>query len=297
MTSAPRVSPVALLVLAVGFAYTIPAEGQPTWNPINSPTQKVETVTVDPTDERILYVTSTETGLYVTRDGGVTWSRPFTWGTSCVALDPRTPGKVYATAYNQVLHQGQVHFSSDWGATWTLAGSFPDFIGQVLVLANGVLLAAPRNTTVTSGIYRSTDAGAHWTHHDYPTSFLQIIFWDIKEDPISGYIYAATEIANHPQPYRPPFFRSRDGGVTWEDITGTLNWHVVEIQIVNQVVYALEEGPGCTNRPTTVLPGRSEPCPSIYPCWPIPSGPAISTEEPRFTFQPPAAPTFQPIPE
>ena len=55
-----------------------------------------------------------------------------------------------------------------------------------------------------------------------------------------------TEIYNHPQPYHPPFFRSMDGGVTWQDVTGTLPWHVVAIQAhpTNSTVYALTEGAG-----------------------------------------------------
>jgi uncharacterized protein (TIGR03437 family) len=36
-----------------------------------------------------------------------------------------------------------------------------------------------------------------------------------------------TEIGNHPQPYRPPLFRSVNRGQTWEDVTGTVSWHVL----------------------------------------------------------------------
>jgi uncharacterized protein (TIGR03437 family) len=229
--------------LATGF-FSTRAAGAQTWRAIDSPVKELETVTVDPSDEAVLYVTSSQKGLYVTRDGGRTWSQPLTSGVTSLALDPKMPAKVYAATYYQGFSRGQVHASSDRGLTWRLLGTFTDPIQQVLVTARGVLIAAPRNTTFASGIERSSDGGTTWTHHKLPTDYLQIICWSATEDPVSGYLYLSTEIANHPQPYKPPFFRSKDGGVSWEDVTGTLPWHVLAIEIVNQVVFALSEGAG-----------------------------------------------------
>jgi hypothetical protein len=70
--------------------------------------------------------------------------------------------------------------------------------------------------------------------------------WTLARDPISGRLYAGTEIFDHPQPYRPPFFRSSNGGVNWTNVAGSLPWHVIEAAVrpTDGFVYALTEGPG-----------------------------------------------------
>src|SRR5436853_205783 len=37
-----------------------------------------------------------------------------------------------------------------------------------------------------------------------------LITHTLSRDPLSGALYAGTEIFDHPQPYHPPFFRSDD---------------------------------------------------------------------------------------
>jgi len=238
----------AAALIWLSSAAPAPAQGQPTWNPVHSPSPSIEGVAVDPVDERTLYVWGAQTGLYISRDEGNNWTQSFTAPVANVVADPKT-GRVYAAVYYNGTSQGQVFLSANQGRNWSLIGTFPDPIYSLLISHDGSIFAAPRNTTVASGVYKSSNGGASWNHYLFPTSFLQIICWDIQEDTQSGIIYVGTEIANHPQPYHPPFFRSTDGGVTWQDITGTLPWHVVAIQIVNQVVYALTEGAGLYKSP------------------------------------------------
>ncbi len=66
------------------------------------------------------------------------------------------------------------------------------------------------------------------------------------EAPATGAIFVGIEIADHPAPYRPPLFRSLDGGVTWQDVSGVIPWHVLKLQVdpSNQNVYALTENAG-----------------------------------------------------
>jgi hypothetical protein len=73
-----------------------------------------------------------------------------------------------------------------------------------------------------------------------------LIVWTITHDPITGNIYAGTEIGAHPQPYHPPFFRSTDGGLTWTNVAGTLPWHVIAAAVhpANGYLYAMTEGFG-----------------------------------------------------
>jgi hypothetical protein len=66
-------------------------------------------------------------------------------------------------------------------------------------------------------------------------------------------LYAGVELGNHPQPYHPPFLRSMDGGVTWENLVKNMTsifegpvWHVTSLVVhpENHKVYALSEGVG-----------------------------------------------------
>jgi hypothetical protein len=75
---------------------------------------------------------------------------------------------------------------------------------------------------------------------------LNFIPWDIEEDPNTGTLYVVIEIADHPQPYDPPFYRSLDRGETWEEIGDDLRWHGLSIQVdpLTSYVYYLAEGAG-----------------------------------------------------
>ena len=69
----------------------------------------------------------------------------------------------------------------------------------------------------------------------------------MAEIPQTGTIIVGVEIANHPQPYSPPLFRSADGGVTWQDVSvGQVLWHIISLQVnpANQHVYGVAEGLG-----------------------------------------------------
>src|SRR5206468_12085200 len=94
---------------------------------------------IDPSNTKVLYTMNLNSGLEVSRDGGVTWSAPaipFPAGSSGggtsnqpslagVATDPNHSGVVYAVGPNGVVHPGKGYLlkSTDFGTTWSVPTS------------------------------------------------------------------------------------------------------------------------------------------------------------------------------
>lgn len=215
------------------------------WRFAGAPTTKVTGILIDREDGNLWYVSSIEEGLYITRDGGKTWVRSLTGGglnAEGNALDPANPARVYAGLGTSLM------VSNNKGLAWSLVYTFPEFIRSVLISPrDGSLYVGPQwGASGTPGIYKSTDTGRSWRLYPFGVPASQLICWDLEEDTSTGVLYVCTEIANHPQPYDPPFFRSLDGGRTWAEISGRLPWHAIKIQIDpgNHDVFALTEGAG-----------------------------------------------------
>jgi photosystem II stability/assembly factor-like uncharacterized protein len=201
-----------------------------------------------------LYVTG-QNGLFVTRDGGRTWTHPITgYMEAPPVVLTGNPCVVYA-AGNTTLHR-----STDRGQTWDVLynvnGPFRRREEVIVALhvsprdANRIVLGTAVDMELIGGsppdaVHVSIDGGRTWNRHPYDGRARGLIPWDIAEDA-SGILYIGTEIWDHPEPYRAPYFRSLDGGRTWQDVTGALPWHVVDTQIhpARPTVYALTEGLG-----------------------------------------------------
>ncbi len=218
----------------------------------------VSTLLVDPRDDRLLYVV-TDHGLFVSRDQGATWTagpQPRStdpWGAAVAHLagDPRNADRVFF-ARGQTLW-----LSEDRGATWRAVFDIPTveagsrYISSLLVSAlDGtiwVTTTRPVNqgfATSGFGVHRSTDGGVSWTFTAVDDRFL--IVWEPAEDPVDGTLYWVAEIADHPQPYDPPWYRSVDRGRSWEAMTKAVNWHATStiVDPASEDVYVLSEGPG-----------------------------------------------------
>jgi hypothetical protein len=192
--------------------------------------------------------------LFISRDGGGTWELPILgedWSYGVVAQNEENLDHLYYGQHNKLFE------SNDRGLTWDLIHTFDSnsYIETITFskVHPNTIYVGPRGSNVM--FHRSDDYGASWQSYSYgqTVGIDNFIPWAIAEDPIDGTLYAGVELGNHPEPYRPPFLRSIDGGQTWEDIVENITsylegpiWHVTSIVVhpESQKVYAISEGMG-----------------------------------------------------
>lgn len=203
----------------------------------------VQEIVVDPRSADVIYVAA-DRGLYASTNGGATWRLAV--GSSYagkVALDPADLDRVYYAHYMTLA------VSPDRGVSWDTVWTFPALEGirsiEISRYSPGTIFVGTQGPG-NFGIWRSTDGGASWESHAYPTTIdasSQFLPWDIAEDPMDGTLYVANEIHDHKS--RHPAFRSTDGGITWENVTEALPWHGTRIIVEpNHHVVYLTEGAG-----------------------------------------------------
>jgi hypothetical protein len=205
----------------------------------------VSRIGVEPANASAWYVGGFN-GLYMTRDGGITWTHPLTGQVLALLLVPGQPLLVYAGIDQKVF------LSRDHGQNWTAIRTFAHPVESLLV-ANGKLYAGLgwSSHAEPSGIWTSNLGGGFPQFTPFGAGHTGLIVWSLVRDPLSGTIYAGTEIFDHPQPYKPPFFRSANGGSTWLVTPGTLPSHVVAsaVRPSDGFLYALTETPGLFGSP------------------------------------------------
>ena len=170
-------------------------DGGRTWTNVGlKESEHIGQIVIDPRNSDVVYVASQgplwrkggDRGVYKTTDGGKTWNRVLhvdDWtGANDVVIDPRNPDVLVATTWQRARRQ------------WTFIGGGPG-----------------------SGVHRSTDGGATWkkSQSGFPSVDLGRIGLSVSPaDP--DVVYAVADAADN----RGGFFRSRDGGINWERMSG-----------------------------------------------------------------------------
>ena len=147
-------------------------------------------ILIDPRNSDVLFVAAQgplwkeggERGLYKTTDGGRTWKAVLTvdehTGVTDVLQDPRDPDLLYAASYQRRRH------------VWGLVNGGPG-----------------------SAVWKSTDAGATWKKLSNGLPKEEMGRIGLALSPVTpGMVFATIEAANKSG----GFFRSLDGGQTWE---------------------------------------------------------------------------------
>lgn len=186
-------------------------------------------------------------GLYQTKTNGLFWSKPLSGTVGALLLWPGdgiNPQLVYVGIANRL------YLSRDNGANWTLIKTFSTTVTSLLVAEGSKLYVGLgwSNHVDPTGVYVSNLGGGFMTFKPFPASYTGLIVWTLSYDETNDVLYAGTEIYDHPQPYKPPFFRSANGGGNWTNVNlfGALPWHVIDSDVRpgDGYLYALTEGAG-----------------------------------------------------
>jgi photosystem II stability/assembly factor-like uncharacterized protein len=174
-------------------------DGGTTWTNMGLKTSEhISKIVVDPRDSNVVWVASQgplwsaggERGLFVTRDGGKTWSKAFetseNTGVTEVHLDPRNPDVMFASTYQRRRHvwtvinggpESGLRKSTDGGKTWRqITNGLPKGdIGRIGMAISPVdpdtIYAVMDAAGKDGGLFRSTDGGENWEKRsEYQTS-------------------------------------------------------------------------------------------------------------------------------
>ncbi len=167
-----------------------------------------------PHDPSRIYLGTTDSWIYVSSDGGSSWSRLAKLGTEddlvvdSLVADRSDPKTLFAGVWAIGHTGGGVYISHDEGNTWTESAGMH---GQSV----RSLTQAPSNPKVLvagtlSGVYRTTDRGLHWTEISPPGGKEIHEVESVAIDPYDpGIIYAGT--------WHLPW-KTSDGGAHWTSI-------------------------------------------------------------------------------
>jgi photosystem II stability/assembly factor-like uncharacterized protein len=181
-----------------------------------------------------LYSPSKERGIFLTKDGGQTWKNVLfineRTGCAELSMDHENPKIIYAAMWEhgrkpwQVISGGSgsgLYKSADGGETWTkLKNGLPEKMGKMSVAVcrsnskKVYALIESDSEAEAGGLFVSDDGGENWIRVSNDHRLIQRAWYYIELfiDPINDQVvYVLSSSA----------LRSRDGGTTWETLSGT----------------------------------------------------------------------------
>jgi photosystem II stability/assembly factor-like uncharacterized protein len=211
-----------------------------TWRHVGlGATQAIARIRVHPTDCNTAWVAafgvhsapSADRGVFKTTNGGETWRkvlfRDERTGAVDLSVDPNNPAVIYAALWEAWRKSwgmssggpGSGLFkSTDYGETWREITRSPGLPATGVVGKIGVAVspAAPWRVYAiiehdSGGVFRSDDAGATWTRVNDERRLRQRAFYYTR-------IYADPENPDMVYVLNTGFYRSRDGGKTYQPI-------------------------------------------------------------------------------
>lgn len=207
----------------------------------------VSHIGIDPFNSSTWFVGGSN-GLYMTKTNGLFWSKPLIGQVGALLIWPGNGSAAVPSIYVGIVNR--LYLSRDGGNTWNLIATFSNPIRSLLIANNSTLYTglAWSDHINPSGVYASNLGGGLMTFKPFGAGYTGLIVWTLSYDTANGVLYAGTEIFDHPQPYKPPFFRSANGGGNWTNVNqfGALPWHVVDsaVRPGDGYVYGLTEGLG-----------------------------------------------------
>lgn len=211
---------------------------------------------VDPNDSNTVYLAQNLNalvrggGVFVSRDGGVNWSRLFTGLVQDIALHPTDARTLYTATIAFPVGSGPssgIYRSTNSGLTWTQVLATPFDAGGTFGIYLAVTPASPNSLYVFTGgliggsivpmVLLSSDRGDTWARRDAmgvdPTDFGN--HEAIAVDPFNpNTVYIGTL----------PLYKSTDAGVTWRQLpTPHVDQHAIFVSPTNpNLIYFGNDG-------------------------------------------------------
>lgn len=203
-----------LLVVLTAFLCCKASFASAAWSPIGPDGGDARRFAFDPRDPSRIYLGTIDSWIYLSTDGGSSWSPLARLGTQDdlvvdnLVVDRSDPRTVYAGVWVMDHPDGGIYVSHDQGRTWA---QLPGMAGQsVRALAQS--RSSPRVLVAGTlrGVYRSDDSGLHWREISPPGSREIHEVESIAIDPYDPQvIYAGT--------WHLPW-KTSDGGAHWNNI-------------------------------------------------------------------------------
>ncbi|MGH9487609.1 MAG: VPS10 domain-containing protein [Terriglobales bacterium] len=222
-------------------------------------TGNIGAIAVSPSNPSIIYVGTGDSaprntvlttggdngGMYKTTDGGQTWTQiglEQTHSISWIVVDPSNPDVVYVAALGHIFAPNPargVYKTTDGGQTWQKILYVNDYTGAVTLAMDPqnpqVLYATMwqfyrRPWTLSSGgpgsgLYKTTDGGAHWTNLSQNPGLPSGIWGNVgvalaPSEPNVVYVLIQ---ANYKPGLPGGLFRSDNGGQSWQLMSDSLD--------------------------------------------------------------------------
>jgi photosystem II stability/assembly factor-like uncharacterized protein len=197
-----------LLLLSAGWAQQ--------WQPLGPEGGSVRSLAFDPKNPDRIFLGTSAGRLYLSSDGGVSWSRWASLGAPAemvldhVVIDPANPKNMYVAAWNAQApnSDGELFRSQDGGKRWDVA---PDLHGKSI---RAMAMAGSDSRTLVAGgldgVFRSRDGGETWQRispeHHAEIKNVESVAIDPANPEV---IYAGT--------WHLPW-KTEDGGKSWHSI-------------------------------------------------------------------------------
>lgn len=210
LLSRPRGPMALLLTLACVGSLSAPSRaGNQVWTGVAPRAKGIEAIARDPLNPNRLWAASFGAGVYLTTDGGVTWTGNRTGLINtfvrCLAVQPNHPDSVYCGTNDGVF------LSVDGGVTWKKMLSTNVSVRALAIhpIRTGTLYAA----TYGAGVYKSLNAGKNWSQINLGlvnTNTRDVALHPTQPDTLL--VATGTGGGVH---------RSYNGGLTWAQVPDT----------------------------------------------------------------------------
>ena len=209
-----RIFSSSLVLVALAAPPTLLAQSASSWVPVGPDGGDGRSLAADPSNDRHLYLGTTNSWIYQSEDGGANWSRLAKLTKSedlildNIVVDQADPKTLLVGAWVLDHPDGGLFVSHDSGKTWTMVEAMK---GQSI----RALTQAPSDPKIwiagtLKGVFRSEDEGAQWTQISPQGSTelheVESIAIDPKDPKV---VYAGT--------WHLPW-KTTDGGASWHNI-------------------------------------------------------------------------------